>query len=90
MLEGEVEVTFRGKKSIIRIGDTINIPTNAPHNFKTTSNQPAQMLAVCSPAWVEELSRELACSGRDTDSACARTRCGRARRARGEAWGSWL
>jgi len=28
LLEGEVEATFRGKKSIVKAGDTINIPSN--------------------------------------------------------------
>ena len=59
VLEGEIEVTFRGKKSIIRAGETINIPANVPHNFQNKSRQPARMLAVCSPAGVEELFREL-------------------------------
>src|ERR1700689_2419243 len=31
LLEGEVEATFRGKKSLVKAGDTINIPSNAPH-----------------------------------------------------------
>ena len=34
VLEGEVEVTFRGKKSSIRAGETINIPTNATSRFQ--------------------------------------------------------
>ena len=31
LLDGEMEATFRGKKSVVRAGDTINIPANAPH-----------------------------------------------------------
>ena len=31
LLEGEMEATFRGKKSIVRAGDTLHIPANAPH-----------------------------------------------------------
>ena len=30
ILQGEVEVTFRGKKSVVRAGEPINIPANAP------------------------------------------------------------
>ena len=37
LLEGEMEATFRGKKSIVRAGDTLNIPANAPHQFHNTS-----------------------------------------------------
>src|SRR6188474_1821309 len=31
VLEGEIEATFRGKKTVIRAGETINIPACAPH-----------------------------------------------------------
>ncbi len=30
ILEGEIEVTFRGVKSVVRAGETANIPANAP------------------------------------------------------------
>src|ERR1700689_2093567 len=35
LLEGEVEVTFRGRKSIVKAGDTINIPSTLRTNFIT-------------------------------------------------------
>ena len=35
LLEGEVEMTFRGEKSIVRAGDTVNVPSNAPTSFTT-------------------------------------------------------
>jgi hypothetical protein len=59
VLEGEIEVTFRGKKSIIRAGETINIPANAPHQFQNKSRRPARLLALCSPAGLEEFFREI-------------------------------
>jgi quercetin dioxygenase-like cupin family protein len=31
LLEGEMEATFRDNKSIVRAGDTLNIPANAAH-----------------------------------------------------------
>jgi len=34
VLDGEIELTFRGKKSTASAGDTVNIPANAPHWFK--------------------------------------------------------
>jgi quercetin dioxygenase-like cupin family protein len=37
IVEGEIEATFRGKKMIIRAGETINIPANAPHQFQNKS-----------------------------------------------------
>jgi hypothetical protein len=58
-LEGEIEATFRGKKTIIRAGETINIPANAPHQFQNNSGQPARLLCLCSPAGQEEFFREV-------------------------------
>jgi quercetin dioxygenase-like cupin family protein len=59
VLEGEIEATFRGKKSIIRAGETINIPANAPHQFQNKSGRPARLLCLCSPAGQEEFFREV-------------------------------
>lgn len=55
ILEGEIEATFRGKKSIVRAGETIGIPANSPHSFTNASKQPARLLCICSPAGQEEL-----------------------------------
>jgi quercetin dioxygenase-like cupin family protein len=54
VLEGEIEVTFRGEARIAHAGSTLNIPANAPHAFKNTSNQPARLLCMCSPPGQEE------------------------------------
>ncbi len=53
ILEGEIEATFRGNKMVIRAGDTVNIPSNAPHQFHNRSNKPARLLCLCSPAGLE-------------------------------------
>ncbi len=50
VLEGEMDVTFRGKNSTVRAGETINIPSNAPHQFHNTSAKPVRMICICSPA----------------------------------------
>jgi quercetin dioxygenase-like cupin family protein len=50
LLEGEIEVTFRGNKSTVRAGETVNVPSNAPHQFHNASSKPARMICVCSPA----------------------------------------
>lgn len=50
LLEGEMEVTFRGKKSIVRAGETVNVPSNAPHQFHNSSSNPVRMICICSPA----------------------------------------
>lgn len=54
MLEGELEATFRGAKSVVRVGDTINIPANAPHQFHNTSSKPVRLLCICSPSGQED------------------------------------
>jgi quercetin dioxygenase-like cupin family protein len=54
LLEGEMEATFRGQKSVVKAGDTINIPANAPHRFHNTSSKATRLLCICSPAGQEE------------------------------------
>jgi len=54
VLEGELEATFRGAKQIVRAGETIHIPANAPHMFHNASSQPVRMLCICAPAGQEE------------------------------------
>ena len=50
LLDGEMEATFRGEKSTVRAGDTINIPSNAPHQFHNASSEAVRMICICSPA----------------------------------------
>ena len=59
LLEGELDVTFRGTKQVVRAGDTINVPANAPHQFHNSSSQPARMLCICSPAGQEKFFAEV-------------------------------
>ena len=59
LLEGEMEATFRGKRSIVRAGDTLNIPANAPHRFHNTSSGPVRMICICSPAGQEKFFIEV-------------------------------
>jgi quercetin dioxygenase-like cupin family protein len=59
LLEGEIEATFRGKKSTVRAGDTLNIPANAPHRFQNTSTGNVRMLCICSPAGQERFFTEV-------------------------------
>jgi quercetin dioxygenase-like cupin family protein len=59
LLEGELEVTFRGSKRVVQAGETINIPANAPHQFHNSSSEPVRMLCICSPAGQEEFFREV-------------------------------
>jgi quercetin dioxygenase-like cupin family protein len=59
LLEGELELTFRGSHSLARAGDTVNIPANAPHQFHNSSRKPVRMLCLCSPAGQEKFFLEI-------------------------------
>ena len=59
LLEGEIEVTFRNGKSLARAGDTVNIPSNAPHQFHNASSASARMICICSPAGMDDFFREV-------------------------------
>ena len=54
ILEGEIEATFRGATSVVRAGETINIPANAPHEFHNKTEQAVRLLCICSPSGQEE------------------------------------
>lgn len=49
VLDGEVELTFRGEHSVARAGETVNVPAKAPHAFTNASGRPARLLCICSP-----------------------------------------
>ena len=59
VLEGEVEATFRGQKSVVRAGETINIPANAPHSFTNAQQAPARLLCVCAPSGQDEFFEKI-------------------------------
>jgi quercetin dioxygenase-like cupin family protein len=54
LLEGEIEFTFRGEKTLVKAGMTVNVPANAPHFFTNRDQAPARMLCMCSPAGQED------------------------------------
>lgn len=57
LLEGELEFTFRGERSVALAGQTVNIPANAPHSFENISDGPARLLCICTPAGQDEFFR---------------------------------
>lgn len=59
VLDGAIEVTFRDRKSIAHVGETVNIPANAPHRFQNISDRAARLLCVCAPAGQEQFFREV-------------------------------
>ncbi len=52
--EGEMEANVRGEKRVVKAGETVNVPANAPHQFHNSSDKPVRMLCICSPAGQEE------------------------------------
>ena len=59
LLEGEMAATIRGQKLMVRPGETVTIPSNAPHGFKNVSSEPVRMICVCSPAGLEKFFMEI-------------------------------
>ena len=62
LLEGEVDLVFRGAKRVAHAGETIHVPANAPHQFHNSSSQPARMLCICSPAGQEDFFQQIGVS----------------------------
>ena len=62
LLEGEMQATFRGHTSTVRVGETIHIPANAPHQFQNASSSPVRMLCICSLAGLENFFLEVGVS----------------------------
>jgi quercetin dioxygenase-like cupin family protein len=54
VIDGEIELTFRGTTTVARTGETVNIPANAPHQFGNTASAPARLLCICAPAGQDE------------------------------------
>jgi quercetin dioxygenase-like cupin family protein len=54
VIEGEIEATFRGVKTVAGAGQTLHIPANAPHQFQNKGDLPVRLLCICSPAGQEE------------------------------------
>ena len=59
ILDGEIELTFRGVSTVATAGDTINVPANAPHVFRNVSDRAARLLCLCSPAGQEEFFKQV-------------------------------
>ena len=62
LLQGEVDLIFRGAKSSLRAGETVNIPANAPHQFHNLTGRPARLLCLCSPAGQDEFFKAVGMS----------------------------
>jgi quercetin dioxygenase-like cupin family protein len=54
VLDGEIELTFRGETHRAGTGTVVNIPANAPHKFSNTSDRAAHLLCLCAPPGQED------------------------------------
>jgi quercetin dioxygenase-like cupin family protein len=59
VLEGELKFSFRSTTQVVRAGETIHVPANAPHQFFNSSARPARVLCVGSPSGLEEFFQEV-------------------------------
>ena len=53
VMEGEIEVFFRGQRMTAGAGAAVNVPANAPHMFKNRSGSDARVLSVVAPAGLD-------------------------------------
>jgi uncharacterized cupin superfamily protein len=59
VLEGEVELTFRGQHLLAKAGETVNVPANAPHSFRNASPEAVRLLCFCAPSGQEKFFAEV-------------------------------
>ncbi len=82
ILDGEIELTFRGQTMVAGAGagagETVNVPANAPHVFRNASDRPARLLCLCSPAGQEGLLPRGERPGRASHGSATGLRRGRA------------
>lgn len=62
ILNGEIEATFRGRKTVVKAGETLHIPANAPHEFHNTTDKPTRLLCICGPSGQEEFFAQIGVS----------------------------
>jgi deazaflavin-dependent oxidoreductase (nitroreductase family) len=54
ILDGHLDLTFRGTTQAASAGTTINVPANAPHQFHNSSDTPARLLCISAPPGQDE------------------------------------
>jgi glyoxylate utilization-related uncharacterized protein len=59
VIEGELEVTFRGETRRFKAGQSLNIPANSPHGFRVASAAAARFLCLCVGPGQEEFFKVL-------------------------------
>ncbi len=59
LLAGEIEATFRGEKAVVKAGETLHIPADAPHSFTNASHRDVRLLCLCAPAGQEDFFAQI-------------------------------
>jgi quercetin dioxygenase-like cupin family protein len=59
VIDGEIELTFRGETQRAGAGTVVNIPANAPHKFRNASDRPAHLLCLCATPGQEQFFLEV-------------------------------
>ncbi len=59
VLSGTIEATFRGEAVAVTAGQTLHVPSNAPHSFTNASDGVARLLCLCSPAGQEDFFEQI-------------------------------
>ena len=54
ILDGHLDLTFRGTTQAAGAGTTVNVPANAPHQFHNSSDAPARLLCISAPPGQDE------------------------------------
>ena len=65
VLDGEVEVTFRGERLTREAGETINVPANAPHGFHNAATGPSRTAVPVCSGWPRRVFRPRRAAGGD-------------------------
>jgi quercetin dioxygenase-like cupin family protein len=54
ILDGRLELTFRGVSQVAEAGTTVSVPANAPHQFHNSSAAPVRLLCISAPPGQDE------------------------------------
>lgn len=54
ILDGHLDLTFRGTTQAAGAGTAVNVPANAPHQFRNSSDAPARLLCISAPPGQDE------------------------------------
>lgn len=54
VLEGQIDINFRGETTVVNAGEVVNIPARAPHFFYNSTDADARMLCLVSPSGLDD------------------------------------